>query len=166
MTDRQQSAFFFLIVFLFASGAGLLIYKQCHDYYIDKAETDLLEAAALPIRQVSQKTSAPTVLADGRLQVGIPKAGDMVGQTFTVSGYAQGWFEGNIAIKVFDNSNQLLYQGNAIAGDNYGHPAPFKISVTLAATPTTPTGKIEFNDYSAKDGSLVYQKVVHIKFGQ
>lgn len=161
MTDKQQSIFFFLIVFLFACGAGLLVYKQYADYYQQKAEIDLEAAStAVPIN----KPSAPTVLADGRLQVDNPKEGGTVGQTFAVSGYAQGWFEGSIAIKVFDNNNQLLYQGNAIAGDNYGHPAPFSSAITLSATSTTPTGKIEFNDYSAKDGSLIYQKVVNIKF--
>jgi hypothetical protein len=164
MTNRQQSTFFFLIVFLFACGAGLLIYKQYDSYYQEKAAIDLEASASFPERLVKQKTSAPTVLADGRLQVDSPKEGDTVGQTFTVSGYAQDWFEGNIAIKVFDDSNQLLYQDNAIAGDNYGHPAPFTASVTLAATSTTPSGRIEFNDYSAKDGSLVYQKVVKIRF--
>jgi len=161
MTDRQQSVFYFLIVFLFACGAGLLVYRQYADYYQQKTEIDL-EAAAAPA--ALPKPKAPTVLADGRLQVDSPKEGDTVGQTFTVSGFAQGWFEGNIAIKVFDGNSQLLYQGNAIAGDNYTRPAPFQTSATLAATPTTAAGKIEFNDYSAKDGSLIYQKVVNIKF--
>jgi len=161
MTDRQQSTFFCLIVFLFASGAGLLVYKQYDTYFQQKAAIDL-EAASV-VAPIS-KSSVPIVLADGRLQVDSPKEGGTVDQTFTVSGYAQGWFEGNIVIKVFDNNNQLLYQGNAIAGDNYGHPAPFSSAITLSATSTTPTGRIEFNDYSAKDGSLVYQKVVNIKF--
>jgi Immunoglobulin-like domain of bacterial spore germination len=160
MTDKQQSVFFFLIVFLFASGAGLLVYKQYDTYYQEKIATDLEAGANLPVAKIS----APTVLADGRLRVDSPKEGSTVGQTFTVSGYAQGWFEGNVVIKVFDGKNQLLYQGNAIAGDNYDHPAPFSKSIVLTAISTTPTGKIEFNDYSAKDGSLVYQKVVNIKF--
>lgn len=164
MTNRQQSTFFFLIVFLFACGAGLLVYKQYDSYFQEKTATDLEAASGLPIGQVKQKAQAPTVLADGRLQVDSPKEGDTVGQTFIVSGYAQDWFEGNIAIKVFDASNTPLFVGSTIAGDNYGHPAPFTSSIILTATSTTPDGKIEFNDYSAKDGSLVYQKVVNIRF--
>jgi len=160
MTNKQQSVFFFLIVFLFACGAGLLVYKNYNDYYQEKTANDLEAAANLPV----QKTSVPIVLADGRLQVDSPKEGDTVGQTFTVSGYAQGWFEGNIAIKVFDNNNRLLYEGNVIAGDNYSHPAPFETSVTLTTAPATAGGKIEFNDYSAKDGSLIYQKIIDLKF--
>ncbi len=164
MTNRQQSTFFFLIVFLFACGAGLLIYKQYDSYYQEKAAIDLEASASFPERLVKQMTSVPTVLADGRLQVDSPKEGDTVGQTFTVSGYAQDWFEGNIDVKIFDAKNVLLYEGEAIASDNYGHPAPFTSSIILTATSTTPDGKIELNDYSAKDGSLVYQKVVNIKF--
>jgi hypothetical protein len=147
-------------VFFFAAGAGLLVYKQYLNYYEEKTANDLDEAVNLSV----QKPSAPTVLADGRLQVDSPKEESTVGQTFTISGYAQGWFEGNIAIKVFDASNTPLYIGNAIAGDNYTRPAPFSSTITLSATSTTPTGRIELNDYSAKDGSLVYQKVVNIKF--
>jgi hypothetical protein len=160
MNDRQQAIFFFLIVFLFTCGAGLLVYRQYNAYYEEKTANDLQAAANLPV----QKTPASIVLADGRLQVNIPKEGDMVSQIFTVSGFAQGWFEGSIAIKVFDASNAPLFVGNAIAGDNYSHPAPFQTTVTLTATSTTPAGRIEFNDYSAKDGSLVYQKVINIRF--
>ena len=111
-----------------------------------------------------QATSTPVTLSDGRLRVDSPKVGDTVGQSFGVSGYAQNWFEGNIAIKVYDDNNRLLYQGIAIASDNYDHPAPFSSVVTLSATPTATNGHLEFNDYSAKDGSLIYQKVVNIKF--
>jgi hypothetical protein len=113
---------------------------------------------------LNQATSTPITLADGRLQIDTPTTGNPVGQTFTVSGYAQNWFEGNISVKVFDANGNKLYQGNAIAGDNYEHPAPFNSFITLTATPATPTGKIEFDDYSAKDGSLVYQKSVMINF--
>jgi len=158
--SKKQIYFFTAIVFLIAAGAGLLVYKQYLNYYEEKTANDLEVATNLPV----QKPSAPTVLADGRLQVNVPKDGDTVGQTFTISGFAQGWFEGNISIKVFDASNTPLYTGNAIAGDNYTHPAPFSSAITLSATSTTPTGRIEFNDYSAKDGSLVYQKVVYVKF--
>jgi Immunoglobulin-like domain of bacterial spore germination len=161
MTDKQQSAFFLLIVFFFTCGAGLLIYRGYNLFYQESAVMNI-EAADLAV----QKVPAPAVLADGRLQVDSPKKGATVGRAFTVSGFAQDWFEGNITIKVFDNSGQLLYQGNAIAEDNYGHPAPFKTSVTLIATPATPTGRIEFNDYSAKDGSLAYQKTINIKFAK
>jgi hypothetical protein len=48
MTNRQQSIFFLLIVFLFSCGAGLLIYKNYSDYYQLKISTNL-EAAATPI---------------------------------------------------------------------------------------------------------------------
>ena len=158
MSNRQQSVFFCLIVFLFACGAGLLVYKNYNDYYQQKAEIDLETAATPP------PNAPPTTLADGRLRVDKPKQGDTVGQTFPISGYAQGWFEGSIVIKIFDENSQLLYSGNAIASDNYTHPAPFQTSVTLASSPTTAAGKIEFNDYSAKDGNLTYQKIVNVKF--
>jgi hypothetical protein len=161
MTDKQQAIFFFLIVFFFTCGAGLLVYRQYNAYYEEKTANDLQVAVNLPV----QKTPASIVLPDGRLQVNSPKEGDTVGQTFKVSGFAQGWFEATIAVKVFDDKNNLLYSGSAMASqDNYSQPSPFSGQVILTATSTTPAGRIEFNDYSAKDGSLVYQKVVYIKF--
>lgn len=161
MTDRQQAIFFFLIVFFFTCGAGLLVYRQYNAYYEEKTANDLQAAVNLPV----QKTSAPVVLADGRLQVNSPKEGGTISQTFAVTGYAQGWFEATIAVKVFDDKNNLLYSGSAMASqDNYSQPSPFSGQVILTATSTTPAGRIEFNDYSAKDGSLVYQKIVNIKF--
>ncbi|MDR3642226.1 MAG: Gmad2 immunoglobulin-like domain-containing protein [Candidatus Doudnabacteria bacterium] len=162
MTDRQQASYFFLIVFFFACGAGLLIYKNYNDYFQQKTEIDL-EAASIAV--VKPKPKTPAVLADGRLEVDQPKEGDTLGNSFTVSGYAQDWFEGTIVIKVYDAGSTLLYSGNTItSGDNYGHPAPFNASITLTATSTTPTGHMEFNDYSAKDGSLTYQKKININY--
>lgn len=152
-----------ILIFVFlACGIGLAVFAQWSSQYRQQVYEQT--KAGLPVHQEKVTTLAPTVLADGRLQVDSPKEGDAIGQTFTVSGYAQDWFEGNIAIKVFDASNTPLFIGSTIAGDNYGHPAPFNSSIILTATSTTPAGKIEFNDYSAKDGSLVYQKVVNIKF--
>jgi len=98
-------------------------------------------------------------LADGRLQVDSPKEGDTVGQTFNVSGYAQGWFEGSIAIKVLDDNSKLLYQGNTIAGDNYGHPAPFNTSIVLTATSTTLTGKLNLMIIRQKMGVWCIRKL-------
>jgi hypothetical protein len=58
MSDKQQSAFFCLIVFFFASGAGLLVYKQYDAYFQEKAEIDL-EAAytAVPMSKPSATTT-------------------------------------------------------------------------------------------------------------
>jgi hypothetical protein len=152
-----------VLIFVFLGcGIFLVALMQIQNQYRQKLYDDT--QAALPKHQATMASSAPTVLADGRLQVDSPKDGDVIGNTFSVSGYAQGWFEGTISIKVFDASNTPLYTGNTIAGDNYDRPAPFSSEITLSATSTTLTGRIEFNDYSAKDGSLVYQKVVHIKF--
>lgn len=47
MTDRQQSVFYFLIVFFFACGVGLLVYKNYSDYYQEKTAIDL-QAASIP----------------------------------------------------------------------------------------------------------------------
>jgi len=86
-----------------------------------KTEIDL-EAAAAPA--ALPKPKAPTVLADGRLQVDSPKEGDTVGQTFTVSGFAQGWFEGNIAIKVFDGNSQLYTRAMPLPATIIPTPRP------------------------------------------
>ncbi len=59
MTNRQQSAFFLAIVFLFTCGAGLLIYKQYDEYFSQKAAIDLEAAdAAQPIVKKSQSPAA------------------------------------------------------------------------------------------------------------
>lgn len=145
-----------IFVFLF-SGIGLVVFAQWSNSFRQQVYEQT--QAGLPKHQTAQ-----IILSDGRLRVDSPKDGDTVGQTFTVSGYAQNWFEGTITIKVFDASGTPLYSGSAIAGDNYSHPAPFQSSVTLTTSPKTADGKIEFDDYSAKDGSLVYQKIVKIKF--
>lgn len=146
-----------VLIFVFLGcGIFLVVLQQLQMNY-----RKTINVSDLPKHQVKQ-----IVLADGRLQVDNPKEGDTVGQTFTVSGYAQGWFEATIAVKVFDNNENLLYQNSVMAsGDNYGQPAPFNGKITLTGTSTAPAGRIEFNDYSQKDGNLAYQKVVHIKFG-
>jgi hypothetical protein len=61
MTDKQQSVFFFLIVFLFASGTGLLIYKQYSSYYQQKAAIDIEAASTslapnIPVHGKTSKT--------------------------------------------------------------------------------------------------------------
>lgn len=45
MTDKQQSAYFFAIVFLFACGAALLIYRGYSEYYQQKTSVDLENAS-------------------------------------------------------------------------------------------------------------------------
>ena len=45
MTNRQQSVYFFLIVFLFATGAGLLVYKNYNDFYQEQVQIDLTPSA-------------------------------------------------------------------------------------------------------------------------
>lgn len=101
---------------------------------------------------------------DGRLRIDSPKAGDTVGNTFTVSGYAQNWFEGNIPIKVYDSSNSVLFSGNTTVPNNYDSSQAFSIIITLEKPAATDNGKIVFSDYSEKDGKLVYRKEVNIKF--
>lgn len=58
MTNRQQSAFFLVIVFLFTCGAGLLIYKQYDAYYKQKTEMDLETVSSFS--PVSKGSSAPS----------------------------------------------------------------------------------------------------------
>lgn len=114
-------------------------------------------------QQVNNQQQLITI-PDGRLRVDSPKEGDVLDKTFTVIGFAQDWFEGNISIEVFDGSQNSLFKGNATAADNYGKPGAFKQEIILSSMPKTEVGRIEFNDYSAKDGSLVYQKLLAIKF--
>lgn len=147
-----------LIFVLLGCGLFLIVLIQIQNHYRQKIYEEAV--AGLPKHQVQKN-----ILADGRLRVDSPKEGDTLGQTFAVSGFAQGWFEATIAANVFDDANNLLYKGSVMAsGDNYGQPAPFSGQIILTATSTTIGGKIEFTDYSAKDGKLVYQKVVNIKF--
>lgn len=145
-----------IVVFLF-SGVALAAMPLMQQQYRQKIYDETV--AGLPKHQPKQ-----IVLVDGRLQVDTPKDSGTVGRSFTVSGYAQHWFEGNISLKVLDSSNKILFRGNAIAGDNYDQPAQFQTQVELSAAPSTPTGQIEFDDYSAKDGKLTYQKNVIIRF--
>ena len=59
MTNKQQSAFFLAIVFLFASGIGLVIYKQYDQYYQQKTAIDLesVYVNALPTKKASTATA-------------------------------------------------------------------------------------------------------------
>ncbi|HVY67721.1 MAG TPA: Gmad2 immunoglobulin-like domain-containing protein, partial [Patescibacteria group bacterium] len=142
-----------VFVFIFC-GLGLAVFARLQAQYRQRLGEEIKKT--LP-----QHQAAP---ADGRLQVNQPQAGAVVGQAFSVSGVAEGWFEGAIAIKVFDSNNVLLYSGNATAEDNYNRPAPFEAAISLTAAATAPAGWLEFDDYSAKDGSLAYQKKVEISF--
>ena len=60
MTNRAQSLFFFTIVFLFASGAGLLVYKNYNDYYQQKTLTDLeiTQTKTVPVK-IENASSTP-----------------------------------------------------------------------------------------------------------
>lgn len=53
MTNRQQSIFFLVIVFLFTSGVGLLVYKNYNEYYEQKTDIELETANT----QVPSETS-------------------------------------------------------------------------------------------------------------
>jgi hypothetical protein len=59
MTNRQQSAFFLAIVFLFTSGIGLVIYRQYDQYYAQKAAADL-ETAQTPSLAVEKLATSAT----------------------------------------------------------------------------------------------------------
>jgi len=105
------------------------------------------------------------VLPDGRLNILSPREGDVVGVKFNLEGYAQGWFEGNVPVKVVDALDNVLYNAPfTLAADNYGTPAQFSAVVALTKRPVAGVGRILITDYSAKDGSVVYQKVVNIRF--
>jgi|GEM_PF-2059250 len=104
------------------------------------------------------------VVFDGRLQIDSPKEGDTVGQTFTVTGKAQDWFEGNISVAVLDTKDNQLYTSSFTVPDNYGQQAVFSQPITLVRQAATDSGRIEFIDYSAKDGSVVYKKTITIHF--
>ncbi len=101
---------------------------------------------------------------DGRLRIYSPKEGSVLGSLFDITGYAQDWFEGNVPVKVEDSASNILYNGSITVPDNYGKPQGFSFRVVLNKSPTTAEGKIVFNDYSAKDGKLLYQKEISIKF--
>lgn len=102
---------------------------------------------------------------DGRLQITSPKEGDTIDQTFTITGKAQDWFEATIPVAVYDNRGNQLYKNSFMLNqDNYGHAVDFSNSITLTATATTQNGWIEFTNYSAKDGSVTYRRVVNVLF--
>ena len=103
---------------------------------------------------------------DGRLQIDSPKEGDVIDSAFTITGKAQDWFEGTIAIEIYDGMGNNIYKSSFIVPDNYGHPAAFVQGIHLSESilPASQRGRIEFIDYSAKDGSVVYRRVVNIKF--
>ena len=146
-----------VLIFLFLlSGIGLTVLKVIGQNYREQIYSDAV--VNLPIHKITKD------VFDGRLQVDVPKSGAVVSQTFITSGKAQDWFEGNINIKVYDDDGHQLYEGNTIATDNYGKPGPFTSQINLNSTSTAATGVIYFDDYSAKDGKLVYEKAIKIKF--
>jgi hypothetical protein len=161
MTQRENKFILILLALLFASSGVLIVLRQVNIYYRSRLYTATENGV---IKHNPSSKPATIILPDGRLLVEKPQPGEALGKTFTISGYAQNWFEGNISIRIKDAKNNILYQGTTIASDNYDHPAPFQTSITLTKTPTTNTGTIEFNDYSAKDGELVYQKKVDVTF--
>ncbi len=104
---------------------------------------------------------------DGRLEVTSPKPGEYVDPSgFTVSGRAQGWFEGNVPVYAYDDAgNEVGFAPNTVP-DSYERPGDFNVSVQLTTPPDTAGGSVEFFDYSAKDGSLVYHRTVPVKFSE
>lgn len=133
---------------------------------VSKTKKTVVRPAVRPV--VSKPKNKPitrTVLPYfERMQVITPTSNEFINNTFVVSGYAWGWFEGNIPIRVYDYNNALLYDGYITASDNYSAPSYFSKTISLSKNPTTDGGTIEFNDYSAKDGRLVYQKIVPVQF--
>ncbi|MDO8520845.1 MAG: Gmad2 immunoglobulin-like domain-containing protein, partial [bacterium] len=99
-----------------------------------------------------------------RLELLAPREGEAVSTTFTIAGYAYGWFEGNVPVKVRDTNGTTLFDGSVTASNNYDAPAYFKKEITLIQKPTTDSGWIEFTEYSERDGTLQYQKTVKIRF--
>jgi len=107
----------------------------------------------------------PQPVFDGHLQIDSPKEGDVIDSTFTITGKAQGWFEGTVPVSVHDLSGNQLYSSSfTLDKENYEQAASFTQTITLTRQATRPTGWIEFDDYSEKDGSIVYRRVINIKF--
>ncbi len=120
-----------------------------------------------PYQPVATSTAAladVAKIADGRLQIVSPQENQILGTSFVISGYGQGWFEGTIPFVVRDSNNVFLGGGSFIAPDNDLHPAKFAYVVTLSHLPSSADGTVTFTDSSAKDGSVVYQKIVHVRF--
>ena len=103
MTDRQQSAFFFAIIFLFTSGIGLVIYKQYDQYYSQKTEIDLEAASTtiVPVKKVqaSTQSQATTLKTYKNDQYGFEfqyPGNLVVGQDIIVSFYSLDKFKGTL----------------------------------------------------------------------
>jgi hypothetical protein len=62
MTNRTQSVFFFAIIFLFATGLGLLVFRNYNEYYVQQtsAELETAQASETPVPQPKKPVATTT----------------------------------------------------------------------------------------------------------
>lgn len=93
--------------------------------------------------------------SSGNITLSTPKSGDVLTQTFTVSGYAR-VFENVVNIRVKDDAGKVLYSDFATANSpDVGKTGPFSKSITLKTLPASKKGKVEVYDISAANGKEI-----------
>jgi hypothetical protein len=143
MTDRQQSAFFFAIVFLFTSGIGLVIYRQYDLYY--EQNTDIsIETAQTPAVAL-EKSSASSTLS---------QTSDWKTYKNTEYGFEFG-YPASWQIEPDDTGVSVEKPGN-FSGDGDGPSPVVLVVVRQRAAPTNTNDIVEYymSQYSAPGVSI------------